>query len=187
MKHAAAVVALFALACTTTKGAGPDEPRTAPATTVGIAPVAPTAIVQENAIQTAEAPPARPPAKPSLGDPCKAGDPSCGTKGRVAMTVEMKNIPGRKREVPCEMQEVPSEGFGEHGAGCVKDDKIYLASDCIECRMYSRWEMTGVVAEMTDPQLVLAQRRVGLGPEPILRTTEGWRTALASAKGRRRP
>ena len=58
---------------------------------------------------------------------------------------------------------------------------MYLTSSCPVCRMYSAWEMTGVVAEMTDAQLLDAQKRVGLAPEPILRTPETWRSALATA------
>jgi hypothetical protein len=193
----AALVAggLATLACTTTKGVGPDEARTTPApaptSSIGIAQVAPAPIVQENGIQTTDPPPARPPSgKLAIGDACKPADVQhCGTKGRIAMVVQVNNMPIRKRDdVPCEMQPIPRESFGDHGSGCVKDDRVYLGSDCMECRIYSRWEMTGLVAEMTEKQLVDAQRRVGLAAEPVLRTPDAWRTALASAaRGRRRP
>lgn len=172
------ILALFsglsAAACTTSKALPPDEPRatTAPPST---APVGDP----ELSLQTETAAPAA----LAFGAPCKADDVvHCGTKGRVAVMVEMRNgMPSARTGVPCELVNVSQQPVMDEGRGCVKDDRVYLTAGCTTCRQFSEWDMTGIVAEMTDPQILTAQKKVGLAPEPVLRTTEGWRAAIVSA------
>ncbi len=78
------------------------------------------------------------------------------------------------------MQDLAAETAFNKSEGCVKDDRVYLTTNCMECRQFSLWDMTGIVAEMTDRQLLDAQQRVGLPKEPTLRTPDAWRTALAA-------
>ena len=158
---AIAAFAVFAAGCTTTsKAIGPDQPPTDPSSR----------------------PPTyeRPNTDPLLGAPCKGeGTLHCGTKARVAVRVDMRNDPRQKRDTPCEMQDMATGTFHE-GEGCVKDDRLYLTTNCMECRQFNLWDMTGIVAEMTDSQLLDAQQRIGLPKEPMLRTPDAWRTALAA-------
>lgn len=170
------VPALATAACTTSKALPPDEPRTTPS------PASTTGAGQpELTLQTQTATPGSPWA---FGAPCKADDTvHCGTKGRVAVLVEMRNgAPSKWSGAPCELLNLSQEEFAaEPGHGCVKDEHVYLTASCEMCRQFSEWDMIGLVAEMTDLQLVTAQKRVGLSPAPVLRTTEGWRTAIATA------
>lgn len=123
----------------------------------------------------------------AFGAPCKAEDAvHCGTKGRVAVMVAMRNgMPSKRTDVPCPMERLGESPF-EPIVGCVQDDRVYLTAGCLECRVFSEWDMTGIVAEMTDSQLVSAQKRIGLTAAPILRTPESWRTAMATSAARAR-
>jgi hypothetical protein len=168
-------LSLFTSACTTSKAITADEPRTMPAPEPAPAP-------DPTKVQTAtpENPPAPLPSKPlALGAACGSDSPHCGTKGRIAVLVQMNDGRPKKRDVPCTMQSLQREQFGDQGAGCVNEDRLYLTSSCVECRLSSTWEMTGVVAEMSDAQLLAAQKRVGLAAEPILRSPASWRTTIA--------
>jgi hypothetical protein len=184
---------MCALACTTTKGSTPDEPRStpAPAATVGISPVPAPTSLQENALETSdEGPAAPPPVGLAMGAACKRDDAvHCGTRDRISVELQMHNLPPRKKkDVPCEMVLLPHADYAANVAmGCVKDERVYLAGECPMCRMSSRWELTGLVAEMTDAQLVQAQRRLAFAPEPLLRTPDAWRSAIASAASRPAP
>lgn len=166
-------LSVLASGCTTSKAITADEPRPEPAPRN-----LPSAAPEETPTPSGPLP---------LGAACKAEDRQhCGTKGRIAVMTVMRNGPPMKRETPCALEPLQKEL--DQGKGCVKDDRVYLTRDCLECRMFSSWEMTGVVAEMSDAQLVEAQQRMGLGTEPVLRTPEKWRTAIAAAaaKGARK-
>ena len=96
--------------------------------------------------------------------------------------VETRNTPVQKRAgVPCEMQNISGPAYGDRAVACVRDERVYLTTECLECRSSSSWDLTGVVAEMTERQLLEAQTRAGLAKEPLLRTPDAWRAAIAKA------
>ena len=164
----APLAVLACLACTTSKGITPDEPRPAPVPPPGA--------------QEAWGPSNAPLQELSIGAACKVEDTvHCGTKGRVSVIIEMRNTPQKVPAFPCEMQRLAREGSADQSTGCVQDDRVYLTGECVECRQYSRWHLTGLVAEMTDAQLLNTQQRIGLPPKPVLHTPEAWRGALAWA------
>ena len=126
-----------------------------------------------------------------LGARCDPADDAvhCGTEGRVSVLVTMHNgfVPGAAEAPPCRYLELDPDRrdmFG--GRGCVEGGRVYLAASCVMCRQASEWSMIGVVAEMTDRQIAAAQRQVGIAPAPLLRTTDDWRSALATAATERR-
>ena len=181
MKYASTLLALFAIgstACTTSKEITPDDPHSARVPQPGDdRPRAPGAVTAPGL---------------ALGAACESTDVvHCGTKGRVAVEMEMSSggpLP-RKRAVPCAMQPLSPPNDSDRQTGCVKDDRVYLSGDCRICRQSSQWDLTGAVAEMTDAQLVQAQERVSLAPGLILRTPDAWQSAIAAAaaKSKARP
>jgi hypothetical protein len=175
------VSALTAFACTTTsKGIEPEPPRSEPS-------VPPSA----SAVPVTSASPPVPPLSPVrpvpnevvLGAPCQADDPiHCGTRSRVAVMIEVHNRPlGAHGNEPCKMDPTGSTALMESTAACVQDERVYVTSECTACRTSSTWSMVGIVAEMTDPQLLNAQSRMGLAKEPLLHTPDAWRGAIAHA------
>jgi hypothetical protein len=115
----------------------------------------------------------------AIGRPCEASDErTCGTEGRVAIAEVRSN--GVERPLPCRAATLP--GGAGHGPSqaCVLKERVYLQSTCMACRTYASWELTGLVAEMTDRQLLEAQEAVGFPQQPLLRTPAMWRAAIAS-------
>jgi hypothetical protein len=140
-------------------------------------------------VQDNLAPPAEPYAKDrpevSLGAPCKPDDVEhCGTAGRVSVTVFVRTSPNQRPAAPCEMKPTARPASGDITSACVKDDRIYLSAACTECRQYAFWDMTGIVAEMTDRQLANAQQRMGFPSEPLLRSADSWKISIAGAAAR---
>jgi hypothetical protein len=174
-----ALLAALVAGCTTTK----DEPRTVVTPPTGSSGGSGTELALDTDTAQQGATPTL-----AFGAPCRPTDTvHCGTKGRVAVMVAMRNgVPSKRKDVPCELLDLNGETAMDRGQGCVKDDRVYLIADCPMCRQASEWDMTGIVAEMTDGQLLDAQQRVGLAVEPKLRTVESWRTALATKAGKRR-
>ncbi|HSO33270.1 MAG TPA: hypothetical protein VLT33_12140 [Labilithrix sp.] len=164
---------LFVPACTAR--VQPDEPRTTQT------PTSPSQTAQpELSLDTGngQGPPV------TLGATCNAEEDRahCGTRGRVSVVATMNNgMPARRSDIPCQLVELDPEHFEmTSGRGCVEGDRVYLLASCMMCRIIAEWSMVGIVAEMTDAQLEAAQKRVGIAPEPLLHSSDGWRRAIAS-------
>ncbi len=108
----------------------------------------------------------------------------CGTKVRVSVVIKLRGGYGSVAlpPPPCRYIELDPLRLRDGGArGCVKGERLFLAASCLMCRQASEWSMVGLVAEMTDTQLAVAHKHVGLTTEPLLRSPGQWHDALAGA------
>ena len=191
-----ALVAVLAVACTPSKSA--DDPST-PAATVSVGQVAPRP--PQPTIPAAPVdrdPPVPVGALPlgtytlgkNLGEPCDEKSAAhCGTKGRLAFVVKRvehfygQQLQGGKPELPCKYEPTtaPNDFRDPEGRSvCEAEGRVYVHTVCRMCRINSATDAVGVLDEMTDTQLRYAQKMAGLPSDPLLRTGNAWRGAVAS-------
>lgn len=150
----------------------------------------------EDSIQSDEAPPEphkrlgplpkrEPPS--AIGDACYSDvKAQCGKRCRVAVRFNRFSAE-RALARECAPEPLRHDDKGPRGgyttSACVTNGRIYVTSVCLMCRLAdSGWNVTALIEEMTDAQLAWLAEKMGFPKEPLLRTPEAWRAALASTK-----
>ncbi len=188
------VLALLALVgcSSTTSSPPPTEVPVAPMAPASAAPSvsapAPTASVtappKERHPAGIETPEDAPPER-TLGTPCTAGSPGCGKNGTLAVVRHLDRMAVRPAPPSCKLAKVSRSTKDAVGSdatfACVHEGQILVQSVCIMCRLPSRQQLDGVIAEMTPEQLAEAQAFAGFGTTPALTTERAWQDAIAKA------
>ena len=90
----------------------------------------------------------------------------------------------RIAKAPC--TPVPISGQDKSGMNqrqaCLDGERIFVANNCMVCRLPTEERITGLVSDMTPAQLETAQKLAGFPAKPLLTTPSAWRNAIAGAQ-----
>jgi hypothetical protein len=139
-------------------------------------------------LQRMEQPPER--ALPVLGTPCTAQTEGCGKSGTLAVVVDptrARHARGADATQHCTLDATQPANApaptGYLGYACASDDRLYVSSVCMMCRMHGAGSsLEGILSQMTNAQIAAAQKMAGLPASPLLTTEVAWNKAIAAAK-----